>query len=227
MPQIDTKKKNYNPIFIKNLKYLIKRDSVKQVDLAKAINKVRSAISNYLVGDSNPDWETLDAIADFFHVNSEDLRKKDLRKDGDGLKESKEPTSYQAAVFLPQLSGRASLFHSDNLEGTITSPFPFCSAQRKDAKLMCYAVNLGNDSISSCGVTKKSLAIFQRDEKAVSGDLVAVYFKDDDKISIRKITIKTHEYIFSSDKGDVVISKKDAKQTFKLLGKVVKVMINL
>ena len=225
MLQTDAEQLKDKRMFIKNLKYLIKKNKTKHVDLAKHIHMTRSTISNYLAGTSSPKWDTLDAIAEYFSVTADDLRKKDLSKNK--MYEPKKPRAYQATVFLPQLSGRTSLFHSDNLEGIITSPFPFCSAQGKSADLMCYAVNLGNDSISSCGVTKKSLAIFQRDEKPKSSDLVAVYFKDDDKILIRQVTMKTHEYIFSCDKGDVIVPKKDAKQTFKLLGKVVKVMINL
>ena len=225
MLQTDTEQLKDKRMFIKNLKYLIKKNKTKHVDLAKHIHMTRSTISNYLAGTSSPKWDTLDAIAEYFSVTADDLRKKDLSKNK--MYEPKKPRVYQATIFLPQLSGRASLFHGDNLEGIITSPFPFCSAQGKNADVMCYAAHLGNDSISSCGVTKKSLAIFQRDEKTESGDLVAVHFKGDDKILVRQVTIKTHEYIFSCDKGDVAVLKKDAKQTFKLLGKVVKVMINL
>ncbi len=214
-------------MFIKNLKYLIKKNKTKHVDLAKSIHMTRSTISNYLAGTSSPKWETLDAIAEYFGVPADDLRKKDLSKLTTVIKTPKKPASYQAALFLPQLSGRASLFHSDNLEGAIQSPFPFSASQGKTPENACYAVNLGNDSITECGVTKKSIAIFQRDEKAESGDLVAVYFKDENKIAIRKITINTHEYILSCDKGDVTVLKKDAKNTLKLLGKVVKVLINL
>ena len=227
MLQADQEQLKDKRMFIKNLKYLIKKNKTKHVDLAKNIHMTRSTISNYLAGTSSPKWETLDAIAEFFHVTADDLRKKDLSKANAGIKSSKKPTSYQAALFLPQLSGRASIFHSDNLEGSIVSPFPFSNTQGKNQEDLCYAVNLGNDAISDLGVTKKSIAIFQRDEKAKSGDLVAVYVKEENKIVIRKITIKTHEYIFSSDKGDVVVAKKEAKNTFKLLGKVVKVLINL
>lgn len=221
MFQADAEQLKDKQMFIKNLKYLIKKNKTKHVDLAKKIHMTRSTISNYLAGASSPKWETLDVIADHFGVTADDLRKKDLSKNK--LVEPQKPTSYQASIFLPKLSGRASLFHSDNLEGEITSPFPFS----KGANSVCYAVNIGNESISSLGVTKKSLAIFKRDEKAESGDLVAVYFKGDEKILIRQVTITKHEYVFSFDKGETVVPKKDAKQTFKMLGKVVKVMINL
>ncbi len=214
-------------IFIRNLKYLIKKHNIKHTALAKEINMTRSAISNYLAGTSFPKWETLDAIAEVFHVSSDDLRKKDFSKETKILAESEGFLHYKAALFLPKLSSRQSLFHSDNFEGELTSPLPFCSAQVADKTQKAFAVNLGNDSILSCGIPKQSLVIFQKAQKVQSGDIAAVYFMDENKICIRLVTNRTHEYIFSSDQGERIVPKKDAKTTFKLLGKVEKVMVNL
>ncbi len=55
--------------FNKILKKLRASKSVTQDELAKALNISRSAIGMYEKGDREPDYETLEAIADYFNVS--------------------------------------------------------------------------------------------------------------------------------------------------------------
>lgn len=66
---------NYLP---QNIKYLRKTMGVKQSELADAIGKNFSTISNYESGYRNPPTEDLRAIANFFHVSTERLLNEDL-----------------------------------------------------------------------------------------------------------------------------------------------------
>lgn len=55
--------------FNERLKELRNRRSLSQADLADAIGVSKSAVSMYERGERNPDFETLEAIADFFNVD--------------------------------------------------------------------------------------------------------------------------------------------------------------
>lgn len=55
--------------FNKILKILRTSKSVTQDELAKALNISRSAVGMYEKGDREPDYETLEAIADYFNVS--------------------------------------------------------------------------------------------------------------------------------------------------------------
>lgn len=54
--------------FGSRLKYLRKQDNVTQQELATALKISKSTVSMYENGNREPDFETLEAIADFFNV---------------------------------------------------------------------------------------------------------------------------------------------------------------
>ena len=55
--------------FKEMLKYLRVRDNLSQAELADKLGVAKSTISMYEVGKREPDFETLEAIADFFNVD--------------------------------------------------------------------------------------------------------------------------------------------------------------
>ena len=55
--------------FNKILKILRTSKNVTQDELAKALNISRSAVGMYEKGDREPDYETLETIADYFNVS--------------------------------------------------------------------------------------------------------------------------------------------------------------
>lgn len=61
------------PSFADMLGYLRKSSGLSQKDLAKKIGVSRSAIGMYETGEREPDFETLEAIADTFNVNMDTL----------------------------------------------------------------------------------------------------------------------------------------------------------
>lgn len=61
------------PSFADMLGYLRKRSGLSQKDLAEKIGVSRSAIGMYETGEREPDFETLEAIADIFNVNMDTL----------------------------------------------------------------------------------------------------------------------------------------------------------
>lgn len=63
--------------FKEMLKYLRLREKLSQADLADRLGVAKSTISMYEVGKREPDFETLEAIADFFNVDMNFLLGKD------------------------------------------------------------------------------------------------------------------------------------------------------
>ena len=63
--------------FKEMLKYLRVRDNLSQAELADKLGVAKSTISMYEVGKHEPDFETLEAIADFFNVDMNFLLGKD------------------------------------------------------------------------------------------------------------------------------------------------------
>ena len=59
------------------LKYLRSRDNLSQSELAEKLGVAKSTISMYEVGKREPDFETLEAIADLFNVDMNFLLGKD------------------------------------------------------------------------------------------------------------------------------------------------------
>lgn len=51
------------------LKYLRSRENLSQAELASVLGVAKSTISMYEVGKREPDFETLEAIADYFNVD--------------------------------------------------------------------------------------------------------------------------------------------------------------
>ena len=64
--------------FSKNLKYLIKKNNIKNIDLANYLSVSKGAVSNYISGVSIPKLETMVKIASFFEVGFEKLKSKNI-----------------------------------------------------------------------------------------------------------------------------------------------------
>ena len=65
------------------LKYLRSRESLSQAELAEKLGVAKSTISMYEVGRREPDFETLEAIADLFNVDMNFLLGKDGSENDD------------------------------------------------------------------------------------------------------------------------------------------------
>lgn len=71
------------PVFKDMLKYLRSRDKLSQSELADKLGVAKSTISMYEVGKREPDFETLEAIADLFNVDMNFLLGKDGSENDD------------------------------------------------------------------------------------------------------------------------------------------------
>lgn len=61
------------------LKYLRNRSGLTQMDLAKKLGVAKSTISMYENGQREPEFETLEALADYFNVTMDFLLGRDVK----------------------------------------------------------------------------------------------------------------------------------------------------
>lgn len=66
-----------------NIKYLRKENGLTIIDFSKIIGKSKSMISDYENGKSEPDFNTIEAIAKHFKVSQQDLMFKNLQENTD------------------------------------------------------------------------------------------------------------------------------------------------
>lgn len=72
------------------LSYLRKREKLTQGELAKALGIARSTLASYERGLREPNFETLEAIADFFNVNMSTLLGEAEKKEQPALSEKRQ-----------------------------------------------------------------------------------------------------------------------------------------
>ena len=205
--------------FSENLKQLIKKNNIKNVDLANHLGLSKSAISNYISGVSVPKMETVAKIASYFDVDFENLISLEIDTDEPYLGEPGKIT-YNIPVFHKSLNSDKIIYRGDNYIGNITSPLPTKDSQE------CYAVKLYDDSMKKFGMTKESMAIFTTSSEVNSGDIAAVFIKSKKEIFIRSVQYEKKKILLISDDAteEYKITKNDCDAV--VLGKVIYATFN-
>lgn len=67
---------NYRKIFIKNLNTYLNQHEMSQVDLANLLQINKSVVSSWLSGSRYPRMNTMEKIANIFHIEKSDLIEK-------------------------------------------------------------------------------------------------------------------------------------------------------
>lgn len=100
------------------LKYLRKRANLSQKELADKIGISPSAISMYEMGRRTPDFETEEALADFFNVNLDTLRGKSSDSQKEDLPEY-DPDNIRLISLYSQLNRKDKNIIIDCMEGLV------------------------------------------------------------------------------------------------------------
>ena len=206
-------------IFSYNLKYLLKTNGIRNVELAKHLGVSKSAISNYLSGASVPKLETIARIAMYFDVGVDVLLKDFIDKPKTEVNED-DKISFTVPLFSKKLQKGDILFRNDNFQGNIYSPFPILGDYQ------CYAFMNYDDNMSDYGITKRSIAIFSPDETVHNGDIAAVLLKSSSTIAARIVSETKNEITLTCNKGTQCYKKTSKNCDVVVLGKVIQATFN-
>ena len=199
-------------LFSKNLKQLLKKNNMKNIDLANSLGVSKSAISNYLSG-SMPKMKTIADIADFFGVSYDYLIGHDIDTANIKLNESGKLV-YSLPLFQKKLMNTEVIYRANNYIGEITSPIPIYE------DLECYALMTYDDSMVSYGIANGCLAVFSTTQKPADGDIAAVLIKSKKTIIVTSVKSDSKSVTLTDDKGSKVYKKTKDGCDAIVLGKI-------
>lgn len=207
-------KEQISEFFSKNLKYLIKKNNIKNIDLAKHLELAKSAISNYIKGTSVPNLETIINIASYFDVSVDNLVHKKINEAEIALNEEGKLV-YNIPLFHKQLNSHNIIYRNENYIGIITSPIPV------EEDLECYAIKAYDDSMKKFGISFRSLVIFSAATDASDDEIAVVLIKSKKQLYIRSVKCFDKKIELTSDNGTETFKITKSGCDAVVLGKVI------
>ncbi len=200
--------------FSENLRYLIKKNNIKNVELANFLGMSKSAISNYIAGVSVPKLETVIKIASYFDVNFENLIGKKINEAEISFNEEGKLV-YNIPLFHKRLVSDSIIYRNENYVGIITSPIPV------NDDLECYAVKIYDDSMKSYGIIFGSMVIFSAVTEVSDDDIAVVFIKSKKQLYTRSVKCSDKKIELFSDNGKETYKITKSGCDAVILGKVV------
>lgn len=211
-------KNSENSFFAYNLKWLLDKNGIRKVDLAKRLGVSKSAISNYLAGVSIPKRDVFNKIVSYFHVSTEVLVKDNLDKPATVFKEDGKP-SFVVPFFNNQLIDDDIIYRNDNYQGTIYSPIPMPDKE-------CYAVMVYDNAMASRGIAKGNIAIYAATKAVADGEIAAVFLRKKRSIIIRSVSVTDKKITLTSDENSETFKRTAKSCDVVILGKVIYATFN-
>ena len=149
------------------LAYLRKRNGMSQKELAEKIGISRSAVGMYETGEREPDFETLEALADTFNVNMDTL-----------LGKSSSPSNaipYTAARKAPIIGSIPAGYPAlalEDIEGYADIPY--------SDEENYFFLRVNGESMKNAGIHTGDLVLIRRQDCAEDGQVVAVRVNGDE-----------------------------------------------
>lgn len=169
------------------LKKMREAKGLTQNELAKKLNLSRSAIGMYEKGERNPNFETLELIADFFNVRIDDLIG---RKNTTYLP----PQITTDTVTFPVIGEIAAGYDNIALEDwsgeTVEIPFSYLKGRKREDY---FVLSVKGNSMYPKYINGDKVLILKQSTLNRSGDIGAIMY-DDELATLKKV-----EYVMGED----------------------------
>lgn len=169
------------------LKKMRESKGLTQNELAKKLNLSRSAIGMYEKGERNPNFETLELIADFFNVRIDDLIG---RKNTTYLA----PQIATETVTFPVIGEIAAGYDNIALEDwsseTVEIPFSYLKGRKREDY---FVLSVKGNSMYPKYINGDKVLILKQSTLNRSGDIGAIMYEDE------LATLKKVEYVKGED----------------------------
>lgn len=169
------------------LKKMRESKGLTQNELAKKLNLSRSAIGMYEKGERNPNFETLELIADFFNVRIDDLIG---RKNTTYLA----PQIATETVTFPVIGEIAAGYDNIALEDwsgeTVEIPFSYLKGRKREDY---FVLSVKGNSMYPKYINGDKVLILKQNTLNRSGDIGAIMYEDE------LATLKKVEYVKGED----------------------------
>lgn len=199
--------------FSENLKYLRKREGLTQTQLAKNAGIGRSAISMYELGKREPDFETLEMLADYFNVDMDFLTG---RSDMELIRTSDEnfvPVFADIAAGTPRVM-------DNTIEGHIY-------IKQKGAEH--FALRVHGDSMDLDRINDGDIVVV-RCQDEVSSNEIAVVRVDGERATVKRIKLQDDTAILmphssNAENQPQIYNLKE--HSIQIIGKVIEVRFDI
>lgn len=211
--------KDESKFFGINLRNLLRKNNIRNIDLANELGLSKGAISNYVSGDYFPKIDIVVKIADFFGVSFEELISNPEASPSFTLHEN-DAYVCKIPVFHNVLVSEDVIYRPDNFIGSITAPIFLPN----DSDY--HAVYINDDSMNIFGIVCGNVVIFDSNTTPNNGDLAAVFYKKKKRIFIRKLFFenKNIKLCYNNSYDEYCSTKPN--QEIVVLGKVVYATFN-
>ena len=199
--------------FADMLIYLRKRRGLSQQQFADKIGLTRSAVGMYETGRREPDFETLETIADFFNVNMDVL----LGKQNPNVS----PTLPSNIIPMPEMR-RVPLI------GTIACGTPILAAENFDGEVDIpaeihadFALRCKGDSMINARIYDSDIVYIRQQEEVEHGEIAAVLI--DDAATLKRVYLYDDHISLEAENPQYrpIVYWGDAMNNVKIVGKAV------
>ena len=174
------------PNILRNLR---KRDNINQLELARAIGVSRSAIGMYESGKREPDFETMESIADYFNVSMDYLHGKNKTP----YSSLSEPTITDNATTFPVIGDIAAGYdfpaYEDWTGDTIEIPDTYLKGHDKSE---FFVLRVKGNSMFTMYHDGDKVLILKQSTLNYSGEIGAILYNDDGG-TLKKVEYKEGE----------------------------------
>lgn len=203
-------------IISNNINRLISEKNVKQVDIARKTKIPKSTLTGYVKGTSTPNAGNIQKLADFFEVKKSviDPRFKQTATNVSPVSEvAKIPVLGEIACGEPILADENISFYKEEVADNLPSGDLF------------YLQTRGNSMVPT--IPENSFVLIRQQESIENNEIAAVLLNGDEEATLKRVKFQGDTMILMPDNKDYEPIIVNEQHPARIIGKAIKVSIDL